>query len=218
MQPLKRLFNFAYACFGSHQLFVGPAMSCDAVQMNVRCSLRATSFEALGQLDTEKPMVAAPPAPAPAPTPVAAAQKEEPKAETAKSETSKVVTVRSITRSAIPDGVRVSIEMDNEILFHQEQLERPRRLFFDLRNAYLSPGLRDKTLTFSDDIIREIRLGRHPQNTTRVVMNTEGVESFSVFTLYNPYRLIVDFRRQGAPPPTPLALLPVPPAMVMEGL
>jgi N-acetylmuramoyl-L-alanine amidase len=184
-------------------------------------SLIARADEALGQLDTETPTVPAPAAPPP--TPVAVSQKEEPKTETSKTapsqaESSKVVTVRSITRTPIADGVRVSIEMDSEILFHQEQLERPRRVFFDLRNAHLSPGLRDKTLTFADDIIREIRLGRHPQNTTRVVMNTEGVESFSVFTLYNPYRLIVDFRRQGAPPPTPLALLPVPPAVPTTGV
>ncbi len=58
--------------------------------------------------------------------------------------------------------------------------------------------MRDKTLSFPDDIVREIRVGRHPQNTTRVVMDTEGVESYSVFTLYNPYRVIVDFRRKSA--------------------
>ena len=126
-----------------------------------------------------------------------------------------VVTVRGITRTPLPDGVRVSIEMDRELLFKQEQLENPRRVFFDLRGAHLSPGLRDKTFSFSDDIIREIRVGRHPQNTTRVVMDTEGVESYSVFTLYSPYRVIVDFRRRGiaaAPPPVaaPAVLTAVP--------
>ena len=129
---------------------------------------------------------------------------------------STVVTVRSITRTALPDGVRVSIEMDRELMFRQEQLEKPKRLFFDLRGAHLSPALRDQTLTFEDDIVRQIRLGRHPQNTARVVMDTEGVESFTVFTLYNPYRLIVDFRRLGAP----LASLPplqVPPMVPTTG-
>jgi N-acetylmuramoyl-L-alanine amidase len=92
--------------------------------------------------------------------------------------------------------------MDRELIFKQEQLDNPRRVFFDLRGAHLSPGLRDKTLTYQDDIVKEIRLGRHPQNVTRVVMDTENVESFSVFTLYNPYRVIVDFRRKGLPPPT----------------
>lgn len=117
-----------------------------------------------------------------------------------------IVTVRGISRTPLPDGVRVSIEMDRELLFRQDQLENPKRVFFDLRGAHVSPGLRDKSLSFPDDIVREIRVGRHPQNTTRVVMDTEGVESYSVFTLYNPYRVIVDFRRKGvttAPGPVP---------------
>jgi N-acetylmuramoyl-L-alanine amidase len=46
--------------------------------------------------------------------------------------------------------------------------------------------------------VQEIRLGRHPQNVTRVVMDMEGVESYSVFTLYDPFRIIVDFKRSAA--------------------
>lgn len=153
--------------------------------------------EALARFDTVEaaPAPAAPSAPVQAaPAPIRASARPS---ESTDAVTSGVVTVREITRTPLPDGVRVSIEMDREILFKQEKLENPKRVFFDLRGAHLSPGLRDKTLSFSDDIVREIRLGRHPQNTTRVVMDTEGVESFSVFTLYNPYRVIVDFRRKG---------------------
>jgi N-acetylmuramoyl-L-alanine amidase len=115
---------------------------------------------------------------------------------------SEAVTIRAITRTVLPEGIRVSIEMDRELLFRQERLENPKRVFFDLRGARPSPALLDATLRFSDDVVREIRLGRHPPQTTRVVMDTEGIESFSVFTLYNPYRLIVDFRR-GAGSPAP---------------
>ena len=164
--------------------------------------------EALSRFDAVK--TAPPPAPsapvAPSqPAPSAARASSRP-VEPAGNVPGAVVTVRGITRTPLPDGVRVSIEMDRELLFKQEQLENPKRVFFDLRGAHLSPGLRDRTLSFSDDIVREIRLGRHPQNTTRVVMDTEGVESYSVFTLYNPYRVIVDFRRRGVaavPPPVP---------------
>ncbi|HXW08733.1 MAG TPA: N-acetylmuramoyl-L-alanine amidase [Vicinamibacterales bacterium] len=118
------------------------------------------------------------------------------------------VTIRAITRSMLPDGVRVSIEMDRELLFRHEQIENPRRLFFDLRGARPAPELLDAKLSFTDDVVREIRLGRHPQQTVRVVMDTEGVAAFSVFTLYDPYRLIVDFRRAGgavAAGPAPVA-------------
>jgi N-acetylmuramoyl-L-alanine amidase len=96
--------------------------------------------------------------------------------------------------------------MDRELLFHKEQLERPRRLFFDLKGAQPAPALSDASLKYPDDVVREIRLGRRPQNITRIVIDTEGVESHSVFTLYNPYRLIVDFRRvTSAAQPIPVS-------------
>ena len=130
------------------------------------------------------------------------------RAETPEAVPNGVVTVRAINRTAMPDGIRVSIEMDREVLFRQERLDNPKRLFFDLRGAYLSPGLRAKNLNFNDDMVKEIRLGRQPENTTRVVMDLEGVDTYSVFTLYNPYRVVVDFRRKttinasaAAPPP-----------------
>jgi N-acetylmuramoyl-L-alanine amidase len=108
--------------------------------------------------------------------------------------------IREIKRTPMPDGVRVTIELDAESLYRSERLDNPRRVFFDLKGARALPPLQDATLRFTDDIVREIRLGRHPQNTTRVVMDLESVEHYSVFTLYNPFRLVVDFRRSGAAP------------------
>ena len=91
------------------------------------------------------------------------------------------VTIRSITRTSLDEVVRISIEMDRELTFRQEQLQNPRRLFFDLKGARPSAELLDATLKFDEDVAREIRLGRHPNNTTRVVIDTEGVQSHSVF-------------------------------------
>ena len=129
-----------------------------------------------------------------------------------------LVTIREIRRASLPDGMRVIIEMDGESLFKQERLENPARLFFDLRGARASGALQDATIRFPDGAIKRIRLGRRPQNTTRVVMDLDGVETYSVFTLYNPFRLIVDFRALAAvvPPvaataglaPSPTASLP----------
>jgi N-acetylmuramoyl-L-alanine amidase len=135
---------------------------------------------------------------------------------------SPAVTIREITRTPIPDGVRVSIQMDRELLFRHELLERPRRVFFDLKGSTPAASLGGSTLKFDDDVVREIRLGRHPQQTTRVVMDMEGVESYSVFTLYEPYRVVIDFKRTAAAtagvarsistptPLVPLASAPVP--------
>ena len=121
------------------------------------------------------------------------------------------VSIRDVKRTSLPEGMRVTIEMDGESTYHAEQLENPRRVFFDLRGARASAALQDADLKFTDDIVREIRLGRHP-NATRIVMDMEGVESYSVFTLYDPFRVVVDFKRTATsmPPAAPPAALPPP--------
>ena len=106
------------------------------------------------------------------------------------------VMIRDIKRSPIPEGMRITIEMDAEATFRAERLENPRRVFFDLKGTRPVPSLLDATLRFNDDIVREIRLGRHPQTTTRIVFDMAGVDSYSVFTLYSPYRLVIDFKPQ----------------------
>jgi N-acetylmuramoyl-L-alanine amidase len=129
--------------------------------------------------------------------------------------------IRGITRTVLPEGTRVTIEMDAETNFHAERLEHPRRVFFDLKGTRAVSALQDRTLKFTDDVVREVRLGRHPQNTTRIVFDMEGVDGYSVFTLYNPFRLVIDFKSAAAAAsaaatpvasPVPLvASLPAPP-------
>ena len=106
-----------------------------------------------------------------------------------------VATIRDIKRIPLPDGVRVSIELDSESRYRYERLDNPRRVFFDLKGTRAPASLQDAVLKFDDDIVREIRLGRHPNNTTRVVVDMEQIETCNVFTLHNPFRLVVDFKR-----------------------
>jgi N-acetylmuramoyl-L-alanine amidase len=133
------------------------------------------------------------------------------------------IALREITRTPLPDGMRVTIELDAESSYRAERLERPRRVFFDLKNVRPVAALQDATLRFADDVVREIRLGRHPQDTTRVVMDMEGVDTYSVFTLYDPFRLVVDFQRPAAattaarPQPVPPPSTPPPSPPVVSG-
>ena len=130
------------------------------------------------------------------PTPTLTSQPlKEPVTETRPSRAS-MVAIRDVKRTQLPDGIRVSIEMDAESTYHAERLENPRRVFFDIKGARPSSALLETPLKFTDDIVREIRLGRHP-NSTRVVMDMEGADSYSVFTLYDPFRLVIDFKRSA---------------------
>jgi len=109
------------------------------------------------------------------------------------------VAVRDVKRVVLPEVVRVTIELDGEVAYHEEALSNPSRLFFDLRGASLAPSLEEGVKSFDDgDIVREIRVGTHPGGVTRIVVDTNGVARHSLFTLYNPYRLVLDMYRQPA--------------------
>ena len=107
-----------------------------------------------------------------------------------------------IERTLLDRGVRVTISLNSEVAYRHERLTNPDRVFFDLNRTQASEDLLDTTLSFSDDVVRKIRLGRHPNDITRVVLDLHNVEDYSVFTLYNPYRIVVDtIRGPEAPPP-----------------
>ena len=103
------------------------------------------------------------------------------------------VHIRGIDRERLADVVRVTITLDEEVRYDFERLDGPARVFFDFHTTYAPPPLYNATLPFDDgDIVREIRLGQHPGQTTRVVLDIEGVDTYSVYSLYDPYRLVVD--------------------------
>jgi N-acetylmuramoyl-L-alanine amidase len=107
-------------------------------------------------------------------------------------------TLTSIQRVVLPNTVRVTIELDKEVVYREERISGPSRLFFDLRNVQLTPALMDKVLTYGGDVVSKIRVGRHPDNTVRVVLDFEDVAKYSVFTLYSPFRLVIDAERPAS--------------------
>ena len=122
----------------------------------------------------------------------------------------RVATIKSVHRELLPDAVRITIELDAEIPFHDERLPDPARVFVDLPSVRAAPPLLDQTLRFDGDtdLVRQIRIGRHPNNTTRVVLDAAGVSSYSVYALYNPYRLVIDCAR-AAVANSPVAAAPL---------
>jgi N-acetylmuramoyl-L-alanine amidase len=136
---------------------------------------------------------------------------------TSTSAPSSSVVIRDVKRTELPDGVRITMEMDGEATFRAERVENPERVFFDVKNARPASALADRTLKFAGDLVREIRFGRHPE-ATRVVVDLRGAESYSVFTLYEPFRVVVDVKRSAAAAPPPVSpepkSLPAPPSAV----
>ena len=125
-------------------------------------------------------------------------------------------TLTTIERTVLPDSVRVTLELDREVSYREERLDGPARVFFDLKGVQLTPALMDKVLTYPSDIVNKIRVGRHPDSRVRVVLDLSDVPRYSVFTLYNPFRLVIDAERaapRAAAPALPAALPPRPVAL-----
>lgn len=106
-----------------------------------------------------------------------------------------LATLKAIRREILPDAVRVTLELEREAMFYEERLENPARVFVDLRNTRTVDALKDATIAFEDDIVRQARIGRQPDNRTRIVFDLQGAGRYSVYSLYNPNRVVIDFER-----------------------
>jgi N-acetylmuramoyl-L-alanine amidase len=121
-----------------------------------------------------------------------------------------LASLKAIRRTVFPDSVRVTLELDREVVFHDERLENPARVFVDLPSTAATPDYRDRTVRFEsdNDVVRQIRIGRQANQTTRVVLDVAGISSYSVYALYNPYRLVIECARDR--PVLPVAAFPPP--------
>jgi N-acetylmuramoyl-L-alanine amidase len=110
----------------------------------------------------------------------------------------KPVRLAAVRRDRLPDALRVTLELDREAVFREERLDKPSRVFVDLQNTRPTERLQDALLAFDDDVVRQIRIGRPDKTTTRVVLDLEGVARHSIYQLYDPDRLVIDFERMPA--------------------
>lgn len=107
------------------------------------------------------------------------------------------VRLTAIVRSVLPETVRVTLALDREVPFKEQVIEGPARLFFDLEGVEAVSDLRDAVLRYPSEVVRQIRVGRHP-GAIRVVLDFEGVGRHTVYPLYNPFRIVVDAEPEGA--------------------
>ena len=106
--------------------------------------------------------------------------------------------LQAIHREVLPDVLRVSIELDREVSFHEERLDGPPRVFVDLQNTRAAADIQDARLAFDDDVVRQIRVGRQLDRRIRVVLDLSDAPVHNVYTLYKPFRIVIDFERHRA--------------------
>jgi N-acetylmuramoyl-L-alanine amidase len=166
------------------------------------------------------PAVASAPAvAAPAPKVATPAPKPAPRAQTGPEAIAMTVPLTAVRRELLPDAVRVTLDLGREVAYHSERIQGPDRVFVDLPHTRAVQPLRFAVLPFEDGVVRRVRIGAHPDGSTRVVLDLDGAGRHSVYTLYNPHRIVVDVERPATsqlssqPPAVPVpSRTPVPPS------
>jgi len=107
--------------------------------------------------------------------------------------------VTDIRRWVGPSYSRIVIGVEGDVKFDSSRLANPDRIVLDLENSRLSPALVGKTFPVEDGYLRQIRVAQYKPNVTRIVLDVQKIEDYSVFTLPNPFRLVIDVHGATAP-------------------
>jgi N-acetylmuramoyl-L-alanine amidase len=110
----------------------------------------------------------------------------------------RIATLRGLRRTMIGDTVRLTLDFDAEVSFEQQRLGGPDRVYFDFARTQAIGSLSDTVLQFEGPAVRRVRLGRPRPDVTRLVIDLDGVDTYSVFALYHPFRLTIDLQPQRA--------------------
>ncbi|MFQ5792493.1 MAG: N-acetylmuramoyl-L-alanine amidase, partial [Acidobacteriota bacterium] len=102
------------------------------------------------------------------------------------------VQVRNIRHWTGKEYTRIVIDMDREAKFRRGRLGNPDRIYFDLFDTRLVPSLASKTFPIGDGFLKQIRVAQNKPDVVRVVLDFESISRYNVFSLHDPYRLVVD--------------------------
>jgi N-acetylmuramoyl-L-alanine amidase len=120
------------------------------------------------------------------------------------------------------DYTRIVIASTGPVAFKEQLLEQegdqPRRLYIDFANSYVQPKYRSP-VPIEDGLLKRIRTGQYNADTVRVVLDIESISSYKVFSLPDPFRVVVDIRgvnskeeKESAEPSEKIESTPPPPA------
>ena len=105
------------------------------------------------------------------------------------------VVLKAIRREALAGAMRVTLELEGEAAFHDEESRRTASCRHRSPEHASLEMLKETTQAFPDDVVRQIRVGPQVGTRTRVVLDLSARAPHTLYALYNPYRVVVDFAR-----------------------
>jgi N-acetylmuramoyl-L-alanine amidase len=110
-----------------------------------------------------------------------------------------------------PNYTRVVIDADNELSYAHRLLKKdtsinkPQRLYVDLNNSRLGKDIK-KHILIDDNLLVDTRAGQFSSNQVRVVVDIKSFKTYKIFSLKNPFRIVIDVWGKD-PRPTPSAVI-----------
>jgi N-acetylmuramoyl-L-alanine amidase len=105
-----------------------------------------------------------------------------------------------------PDYSRVVVYLDRDAPFTHSMLKRdpaldkPPRLYVDLAGATIGGGAQ-KTVPIDDNLLSAARAARYTLDSVRVVVDIKSFQTYKVFSLNDPFRVVIDvWGRNGQGP------------------
>jgi N-acetylmuramoyl-L-alanine amidase len=113
--------------------------------------------------------------------------------------------VQDVRHWSNPNYTRVVVYLDREtdyvhrLLKKDPVIDKPPRLYVDLSNATMGEG-KQKNIPINDDLLSDARAARYTLDSVRVVMDIKSFDTYKVFSLRDPFRIVVDvWGKNGAP-------------------
>jgi len=127
----------------------------------------------------------------------------------------------NLRRYTHPNFTRVVLDIGTLREYTFGELRDPGRIYVDVLQAKLNPILQGQSYPVKADYISQIRISQKTTSTVRVVVDVDfsRIQSYRVYHLFDPYRLVVDIYPHGTAAPatepqaktTPPARRTVPP-------
>lgn len=113
---------------------------------------------------------------------------------------------------------RVVINASGPVTYRETLLEKsknkPRRLYLDFQESYIDPRYRSP-IPIEDGLLKQIRTGQFTPEVVRVVLDIESISSYKIFSLPDPFRVVIDVRGEERISSKNLAKsLPTPPSQI----
>jgi N-acetylmuramoyl-L-alanine amidase len=109
----------------------------------------------------------------------------------------KLTLVKDIRHWSTPSYTRVVVDVEDQVKYRDHllkkdpELGKPRRLFVDLHNAWISKDT-ETPIPIKDGLLRRARAAQYNKRTVRIVLDIDNMERYKIFHLYDPFRIVID--------------------------